>query len=354
MSRRYFRNGQATSLTAPVDAVSTSIEVNSATSFPTQYPYTLIIDADGVLEEVVDVTAAVGTTLTIVRGVDGTTASPHSAGVQVYHGVSARDADEANDHIQKTTNVHGSNGALVDVASTQTITGAKDFSTITKGGVNLVDVSSAQTVNGLKTFGTRPAVTGNGDVVTTGGAQTIDGAKTFSGAEVHSGTESHSGAETHTGNETHSGTIRLSHAQMQAVEVVSTTDELNYTGTAWTPGANPVGLTFTAPPSGKGFLTLSAYFNQAIDGQVSIVSDVIRNGSTIGSGTEFRAASADRALTAGRAVNAGSPPQPQMSRRKLVTGLTPGNAYNAQVEYQTTAGGNISVFVRELLWEPHL
>jgi hypothetical protein len=107
VSRRFFRNGQATSLTAPVDAVSTSITVNSATSFPTQYPYTLILDPDGVLEEVVDVTAAVGNTLTVIRGVDGTTASPHSAGVQVYHGVSARDADEANDHVNKTTNIHG-------------------------------------------------------------------------------------------------------------------------------------------------------------------------------------------------------------------------------------------------------
>lgn len=199
MSRRHFRNGQATTLTAPVDGVSTSITVTSATSFPTQYPYTLILDPDGVLEEVVDVTAAVGTTLTIVRGVDGTTASPHSAGVQVYHGVSARDADEANDHVNKTTNIHGSNGALVDVASTQTITGAKDFSSITKSGSALVDVSSTQTITGTKTFSTRPIVTGNGDVVTTGGSQTIDGAKTWTGTETHQGAETHSGTETHSG-----------------------------------------------------------------------------------------------------------------------------------------------------------
>lgn len=205
MSRRYFRNGQATSLTAPVDAVSTSIEVNSATSFPTQYPYTLIIDADGVLEEVVDVTAAVGNVLTITRGADSTTASPHSAGVQVYHGVSARDADEANDHINKTTNVHGSNGALVDVASSQTITGAKDFSSITKGGAALVDVSSTQTITGAKTFSTTPAVTGTA-LVTTTGTQTVTGDKTWSGTETHQGTESHTGPETHTGTETHSGT----------------------------------------------------------------------------------------------------------------------------------------------------
>lgn len=340
MARRNYRNGQATTLAFPVGALDTTIEVNSATSFPTQYPYTLIIEPDGALEEVVDVTNGTGNLLTVTRGVDGTTASAHSAGVQVYHGVSARDHDEANAHVNATTNVHGTSGSLVDTASTQSIPGQKDFALLRSAGAAVVDVSSVQTIGGTKTFSTKPAVTGTALVDTTT-AQTISGAKTWTGPEVHSGTEAHS------------GTASFSNDAMRPTSAVSSVDESNYTGTAFTPGTNAtVGLTFVAPPSGMVYATLSGYFNQAIDGQVSIMSYAIRTGGTIGAGSEVFAASADRALTAGRAVNAGSPPQPQASRRSLLTGLTPGATYNGRVEFQTTAGGNVSVFVRELLIEP--
>lgn len=233
MSRRFFRNGQATSLTAPVDAVSTSITVNSATSFPTQYPYTLILDPDGVLEEVVDVTAAVGNTLTVIRGVDGTTASPHSAGVQVYHGVSARDADEANDHVNKTSNIHGVTGGLVGAAGDQAISGVKTFTgTLATSAGPVVATAGDQTISGVKTFNTRPVVTGNGDVVTTGGAQTVDGAKTFTGTETHSGTETHTGAVTFantttTGNATVSGRVITSDA-LSSIGYGGTTDSQGF------------------------------------------------------------------------------------------------------------------------------
>lgn len=45
-------------------------------------------------EELVKVTAAVGTTLTVVRGVDNTSASTHSASAAVRHAVSAQDFRE--------------------------------------------------------------------------------------------------------------------------------------------------------------------------------------------------------------------------------------------------------------------
>lgn len=53
------------------------------------YPYTLVLDEGTATEELVSVTAAVGTTLTVVRGVDGTSAASHSAGSSVRHAVSA-------------------------------------------------------------------------------------------------------------------------------------------------------------------------------------------------------------------------------------------------------------------------
>jgi hypothetical protein len=56
----------------------------------------MIVDPDTVNEEVVEVTNRSGTTLTVTRGVDGTTAVAHSAGAVIRHGVSARDFDEPN------------------------------------------------------------------------------------------------------------------------------------------------------------------------------------------------------------------------------------------------------------------
>jgi hypothetical protein len=70
--------------------------VASVAGFPATTPYTLIIDADTVNEELVEVSSRSGTTLTVSRGVDGTTGVAHSAGAAVQHGVSARDFDEPN------------------------------------------------------------------------------------------------------------------------------------------------------------------------------------------------------------------------------------------------------------------
>jgi hypothetical protein len=75
---------------------ATTIAVVAVTGFPATKPYTLILDQDTVNEEVVTVTASSGTTLTVTRGVDGTTGVAHSAGATVNHGVSARDFDEPN------------------------------------------------------------------------------------------------------------------------------------------------------------------------------------------------------------------------------------------------------------------
>jgi hypothetical protein len=81
---------------------ATTIAVVAVTGFPATKPYTLILDQDTVNEEVVTVTASSGTTLTVTRGVDGTSGVAHSAGSTVNHGVSARDFDEPNAFINGT------------------------------------------------------------------------------------------------------------------------------------------------------------------------------------------------------------------------------------------------------------
>lgn len=242
MSLRYYRNGQATSLSDAVTAFDASIEVDQASGFPTQFPYTLIIDPDTLLEEVVDVTSASGTTLTVTRGADGTTSNSHAAGAVVYHGVSARDHAEANSHVNAISGVHGTTGAIVDTASDQVISGNKTFSgTLATSGGPVVSTGGDQTVHGVKIFDGTLATAAGGAVETLGGSQTVTGNKTWSGIETHQGAESHAGTETHTGGETHSG-IEVHNGVATFNDPVTFTDTVSIAGfkligplTAYTP-----------------------------------------------------------------------------------------------------------------------
>ena len=97
MARRYYSStAVATTLSASVNNSATSITVTALSGYPNQVPFTAIIDPDTASEEVVTVTAAAGLTLTVTRGVDGTSGVSHNAGAVFRHGVSARDFDEAN------------------------------------------------------------------------------------------------------------------------------------------------------------------------------------------------------------------------------------------------------------------
>jgi hypothetical protein len=84
--------------------------------------YTVVIDPDTALEEIVDVSNySSGNSLTIARGRDGSTGVAHSAGAIVRHMVIGRDLQESNDHIEATTG-HGATGAVVGTTNTQTLT----------------------------------------------------------------------------------------------------------------------------------------------------------------------------------------------------------------------------------------
>jgi hypothetical protein len=281
MSLRYYRNGQATSLSDAVTAFDTSVSVDQASGFPTQFPYTLILDPDTLFEEVVDVTAVSGTTLTVARGVDGTTASAHAAGALVYHGVSARDHAEANSHVNATTNVHGTSGAIVDTDSDQAISGDKVFTgTLETSGGPVVAVGGTQTITGDKTFSGVLATSAGGAVATLGGTQTITGNKTSTGAEVHQGVESHAGAETHTGTEVHEGNATFNNPVVFTDALTLDGFNLESTGSAYTPAWTTTGA--GADPSlGNGTL-VGRYFRI---GKLVIVWVTLTIGTTTNAGS---------------------------------------------------------------------
>jgi hypothetical protein len=146
MGRKFSSRSVVTSLTAGATQGAGQIVVGSTSGFPTSYPYTLILDSGGAGEEVVTVTSAVGTTLTVTRGEDGTAPVSHLAGVKVVHGVSARDFAETVAHIESTADVHGitSTADLSRKSAVETHSGLKTFSQpVTLLGAPTVDGHAA-------------------------------------------------------------------------------------------------------------------------------------------------------------------------------------------------------------------
>lgn len=106
--RYYSSTATPKTLLSSVNSSATSIALSDLTGLPAQYPYTLVIDPDTASEEIVTVTAFVtGTTLTVTRGQDGSSASSHSAGAAIRHMATARDFQESQNHIAATESVHG-------------------------------------------------------------------------------------------------------------------------------------------------------------------------------------------------------------------------------------------------------
>lgn len=123
MPRRYHSSTAVrTVLSGGISNSDTIITVDSVSGFPGTKPYTLILDFDTVNEEIVTVTGGSGTTLNVTRGEDGTGAVSHLAGAVVVHGLTARDVDEPNAHINVGSGVHGVAGDVVGTTDAQTLT----------------------------------------------------------------------------------------------------------------------------------------------------------------------------------------------------------------------------------------
>jgi hypothetical protein len=127
-TRNYSSRSQQTTLTSAVTAGATTIVVQSGpallggATISGGTTFTLVIDPDTALEEILDATAVSTNTFTITRAIDGSSAQAHSAGAVVRHMAIGRDYRESNVHIESTTGVHGAAGAVVGTTDTQTLT----------------------------------------------------------------------------------------------------------------------------------------------------------------------------------------------------------------------------------------
>ena len=130
-------------LTGAVTAAATTIVVNSVAGLPTSAPFKVVLDPGQPGEEIVKVTAVAGTSLTVVRGWDGTAAAAHDAGAVVRHMLTAEDLTLSRSH-EDATAAHGATGAVVGTTNTQSLTN-KDLSSGTNSFPStLVTVTGSQ------------------------------------------------------------------------------------------------------------------------------------------------------------------------------------------------------------------
>ena len=167
--RQYSSRSQQTTLTGAITSGATSMTVVSGTALlggvtiPAGRTFTLVIDPDTALEEIVDATAVSTNTFTITRGIDGSSGQEHSAGAVVRHMAIGRDYRDANLHAEADASyndgsgnahtMHGigtGEGVVVGTLKTQTLTN-KTLTTPTISGGTLsgaVTVAATATVSG--------------------------------------------------------------------------------------------------------------------------------------------------------------------------------------------------------------
>ena len=115
-TRQYSSRSQQTTLTSAITAGAATMTVVSGTgllggvTIPAGRTFTLVIDVDTALEEIVDATAVSTNTFTITRAIDGSSAQAHSAGAVVRHMAIGRDYRDANLHAEAAASYNDGDG----------------------------------------------------------------------------------------------------------------------------------------------------------------------------------------------------------------------------------------------------
>ena len=167
-TRNYSSRSQQTTLTSAITSGASSMVVVSGSALmggatiPAGTTFTIVLDPDTAIEEIIDATAVSTNTFTITRSIDGSSAQAHSAGAVARHMAIGRDYREANQHVEATTGVHG-------ISNSSSVVGTIDSQTLTN------KILTTPVVNGATLAGAVTAsatVTLTGSIVVSGGSIT--------------------------------------------------------------------------------------------------------------------------------------------------------------------------------------
>lgn len=156
MTVRYYSSvASEKTLTGTITSGQTTMVVSNTTGLPSLTPYTLAVDYETISEELVNVTNVAGTTLTIQRAIDGTSASAHNAGARVRHVTSARDFTDSRTHENSANGVHGLDPAE-DIVGTEKVQSLENKTAVLMTG-SFRDIDINNTPAGVTSFTNTPA-----------------------------------------------------------------------------------------------------------------------------------------------------------------------------------------------------
>lgn len=156
MRREYVGAAQKAYLTSTLGGSTTNLSIvcDDLTNWPTGVsgrPFYVVVDRNTASEEKILCASRAGNTITVYddgltngRGADGTSVTSHAVNAEIEHVFTATDADEANAHVNATTNVHGigASAAVVGTTTTQTLSNKTLNDTTFTGTVSGLDIVS--------------------------------------------------------------------------------------------------------------------------------------------------------------------------------------------------------------------
>jgi hypothetical protein len=154
--QQYATNVPQTSLTSAITAIATSISVASSASWPST-PFTAVFALGQSTQEPIDVTNVSGTTWTITRAIDGTTAFAQAANTTITHADIGRDFREARAHIDASSTPDSTGAAVHGLASSSHVVGTTDTQILTNKTITSPSIGG--TVAGGASY-TSPSLTG--------------------------------------------------------------------------------------------------------------------------------------------------------------------------------------------------
>jgi hypothetical protein len=119
--------------------------------------------------------------------------------------------------------------------------------------------------------------------------------------------------------------------------------------TSLSAGTATAGVAFIAPPSGRVLVLCKSAASNNTAGDYSVMDFQVRQGATINSGTVVRATNEN---TAGVFQSSTANNQGTIVASDLVTGLTPGAAYNVTMAFRQGNGGTASFNRRQAIVTP--